>query len=340
MLDLTAKELALEAMLESRLELISARLCTLSNDTRTLSTETNKLFDVIQAKFPRLFMLEDHLLRTQGKPGLSNVYLETESTSTSASASASPEPQQLPQPQLVPRRPAHMLTGSNSAAHVRSIGDNEIEEIKMGVRTLRRKFQAASAAVTTVGWWRHLKEKNDAAVSASATLTVEQPSVPAVPAIPTIPDSSYSPPSPPSPVIPMTPVTVIKPVTPVAPVTPVVPVVPMIGFNAAAAAIKANKAARDAAKLSVDTSIPTPPPISFSPQLTGKPGEVLSPKTMLSPTSASTKKRNTLTLQQIFTPPPSSSTSSVFSKPIQQRERANPSLGLCSPPMSPNSIAI
>ncbi|KAI8600135.1 hypothetical protein EDD21DRAFT_377970 [Dissophora ornata] len=305
MTDLTAEEMALEAMLESRLESISARLHALTHASKNLSTETQELFTVIQAKFQRMYVLEDNLLRIQGKPGLSNIHLETG-------------------PQLVPILPAHMRTGVKGAG----IRDSDIEEIKMGVKTLRRKFHAASAVVTTVGWWRHLKDKEkNGSVAASGvpievTMTPVEPPVPAVPVVPAVPT---------------TPIVAAPPA-----VVAVVPVVPMIGFNAAAAAIKANKANKAAnmksEALSVDTSLqtqlssPHTPPLStpMSPTHLGKSG-VIWPKTMLSPTSPSTKKRNTLTLQQIFTPP----ASATVTKPLKQRERANPALGLCSPPTSP-----
>jgi len=38
---------------------------------------------------------------------------------------------------------------------------NDLEELSMGVRTLRKKFQVAGSVVATVGWWRHLKEMKD-----------------------------------------------------------------------------------------------------------------------------------------------------------------------------------
>ncbi|KAG0263357.1 hypothetical protein BGZ95_003814 [Linnemannia exigua] len=253
MKDLTAAELELEALLESRLEILSTRLHAFTQATQALFAETQQLHQVVQAKARRMYIIEDNILRLQGKPGLPHLFTESG----------------------VQRRPT-----------AGGIGNNEIEDIKMGVKTLRRKFQAAGAVVSTVGWWRHLKEKENAAKVALVS------DVPAVPALP---------------------------VTPVEAAT---------------------------AKLSIDTSItaiqdplPPSPPASTSPVTATPPARqaVVSPKAVLSPTSSSTKKRNTLALQEIFTASPTT-------KPLHQHyalspstERANPALGLFSPPLSPRS---
>ncbi|KAF9182889.1 hypothetical protein BGZ51_004365 [Haplosporangium sp. Z 767] len=259
MSDLTAAELELEALLESRLEIIAARLQTLSQNSQHLHSETTTLWNTVQGKFKRLYIIEDNLLRLQGKPGLSNLYLENGSQ---------------------PRRNL-------------GIGNSEIEEIKMGVKTLRRKFQAAGAVVTTVGWWRHLKEKaNEAGVTVVAVAPSDESPTQSQD-IAAIPDPSNNP----------------------------------------------------VAKLSIDTALanqPSSPVSATSPTSTKKidvmPPALLSPKSVLSPTSASTKKRNTLTLQQIFTAP-----TGTTEKPLHKHyvttpssQRAHPSLGLFSPPMSPH----
>ncbi|KAG0372903.1 hypothetical protein BGX24_012432 [Mortierella sp. AD032] len=224
--DLTAAELELEALLESRLEILTTRLRAFTQATQALFAETQQLHQVVQAKARRMYIIEDNILRLQGKPGLPHLFTESG----------------------VQRRPT-----------VGGIGNNEIEDIKMGVKTLRRKFQAAGAVVSTVGWWRHLKEKENAS---KVALVSDVPDVPAVP------------------------VTL----------------------------------AASAAKLSIDTS-----------------QAVVSPKAVLSPTSSSTKKRNTLALQEIFAASPTT-------KPLHQHyalsptsERANPALGLFSPPLSPRT---
>ncbi|KAF9548633.1 hypothetical protein EC957_005872 [Mortierella hygrophila] len=252
MKDLTAAELELEALLESRLEILSTRLQAFTQATQALFAETQELHKAVQAKARRMYVIEDNILRLQGKPGLPHLFTESG----------------------LQRRPT-----------AGGIGNNEIEDIKMGVKTLRRKFQAAGAVVSTVGWWRHLKEKENKAASVGK--------VPAVPAIP----------------------------------------------------ITATSAA---AKLSIDTSSaaiqdsqPPSPPASISPvvDIPAVPARqaVVSPKAVLSPTSPSTKKRNTMALQDIFTASPTT-------KPLHQHyalspstERANPALGLYSPPLSPRT---
>ncbi|KAG0321274.1 hypothetical protein BGZ97_011704 [Linnemannia gamsii] len=250
MTDLTAAELELEALLESRLEILGARLRAFAQATQALFAETQELHKTVQAKARRMYIIEDNILRLQGKPGLPHLFTESG----------------------LQRRPT-----------AGGIGNNEIEDIKMGVKTLRRKFQAAGAVVSTVGWWRHLKEKDNKAGTGNVV------------AVPVVPVSATS-----------------------------------------------------AAKLSIDTSSaafeeaqpPSPPastsPVGAVPAIPARQA-VISPKAVLSPTSSSTKKRNTLALQEIFTASPTT-------KPLHQHyalspstERANPALGLCSPPLSPRA---
>ncbi|KAF9955272.1 hypothetical protein BGZ72_003895 [Mortierella alpina] len=256
MSDVTAAELELEALLESRLEIIAARLQSLTPSTKLLHSEAQTSFKDMQAKYRRLQIIEDYLLRLQGKPGLSHLYTE---------------------PGAQPRRYV-------------GIGSSEIEEIKMGVKTLRRKFQAAGVAVSTVGWWRHLKDKDVA--SPVALVAVEDQN-----------NNNNS----------------NKTVDNAAAVVPTAAEVPVASDK--------NAGNSPAAKLSIDTSITTP--------VNKKAAPLLSPKAILSPTSSSNKKRNTLALQQIFTP-----TTAI--KPLHEHyatspssQRAHPSLGLFSPPMSP-----
>ncbi|KAF9966120.1 hypothetical protein BGZ70_003250 [Mortierella alpina] len=260
MSDVTAAELALEALLESRLEIIAARLQALTPSTKLLHSEAQASFKEIQAKYRRLQIIEDYLLRLQGKPGLSHLY-------TDAGA------------------PPRRYVG---------IGSSEIEEIKMGVKTLRRKFQAAGVAVSTVGWWRHLKEKDVA--SPVAIVAVEDLS-----------NSTHG-----------NNKTHDNTATPVA----------AAAEEEAPVASDKSAASSPAAKLSIDTSIAMP-------AVSKKAAPLLSPKAVLSPTSSSNKKRNTLALQQIFTP-------LTATKPLHEHfatspssQRAHPSLGLFSPPMSP-----
>ncbi|KAI1299084.1 hypothetical protein EDD11_006504 [Mortierella claussenii] len=260
-LNLTAEELALEAMLESRLEIISARLSALKTASTQLYSETQALSKVVEARAKRIYIIEDYLLRLQGKPGLSNQYL---------------------------------VHGSQPRQNL-GINNNEIEDIKMGVKTLRRKFQAAGAVVSTVGWWRHLKDK--AATGGTSTTAA---------------------------------------------------------LETTATTSTINKGSRNdiITKLSVDTSlanaaIPPSPPSSTAPSesttmASFKPLKSPSPKTLLSPTSSSTKKRNTMDLQQIFTPPAASATTKQLHQHYimsPSKERAHPSLGLISPPMSPNTTS-
>ncbi|KAF9939544.1 hypothetical protein BGZ75_000482 [Mortierella antarctica] len=262
MSDITAAELALEALLESRLEIIAARLQALTPSTKLLHSEAQTSFKDMQAKYRRLQIIEDYLLRIQGKPGLSHLYTDA---------------------------------GAQPRRYV-GIGSSEIEEIKMGVKTLRRKFQAAGVAVSTVGWWRHLKDKDVA--SPVAVVAVEDQNN----------NSNNS----------INNKTFDNSVTAVATV-----------MDAPVASDNKSAGSNPAAKLSIDTSIATPAVISK------KAAPLLSPKAILSPTSSSNKKRNTLALQQIFTP-------TTATKPLHEHyatspstQRAHPSLGLFSPPMSP-----
>ncbi|KAG0364672.1 hypothetical protein BC939DRAFT_461266 [Gamsiella multidivaricata] len=262
---LTAEEMAFEAMIESRLEHISSRLNALTQATQHLFSETQDLHNTFQAKAHRMYAIEDNLLRLQGKPGLSNLLLVNGAQ---------------------PRR-----------GNYKSIGSGEIEEIKMGVKTLRRKFQAAGNVVSTVGWWRHLKDK--AAASASG--------------------------------VPLE-----------------ITATPVVKSEEDAVKTKTSDTKSDlVAKLSIDTSLPAQPQQVLTPSADTAPTShtltkpaIISPKTMLSPTSSSTKKRNTLNLQQIFTPPPSATAKQLHQHYVSSpsSQRAHPSLGLYSPPMSPNAV--
>ncbi|KAF9438158.1 hypothetical protein BGZ76_009448 [Entomortierella beljakovae] len=242
--DLTAEELALEAMLESRLEIISSRLAALKEASKQLQNETQELYKVVDAKAKRMYTIEDFLLRLQGKPGLSNQAL---------------------------------VNGCQPRKNL-GIDNSEIEEFKMGVRTLRKKFQAASTAISTVGWWRHLKEKEakKTEVVINAPVSAEAP------------------------------------------------------LKKLGATGKAGNNIKNDVKLTVDTVLAMQ---SATPATST---EVKSPiiplKSMLSPTSSSTKKRTTMDLQQIFSPV---SAKSVQKRLIGDAERANPALGLLSPPTSP-----
>ncbi|KAF9152226.1 hypothetical protein BG015_005617 [Linnemannia schmuckeri] len=120
--DSEASRLALEAMIQKRLDRITQRLDDFNFQSHELYTRTETLAKSFYDNAKRLYKVEDHLLRVQGKPGLSDAYLEN----------AGP-PQQ--------RRLTH-----------------DLEELRMGVKTLRKKFQVAGSVASTVEWWKRLKE--------------------------------------------------------------------------------------------------------------------------------------------------------------------------------------
>jgi hypothetical protein len=296
MSDLTAEELALEAMLQSRLEIISARLQALSKATNDLASDTQVLSKSVDDKARRMYIVEDNLLKLQGKPGLSHLLLVQ---------GAQPSRGQL-------------FVAKN----------NEIEaEIKMGFKTLRRKFQAAGSAVATVGWLRHLAEKKKGNVTSD----------PAITGVP-----------------------VVMTATPVEGADLLARVPSMktdksksskTGAAGGAGAGAGGAAKQEGAKvLSVDTVLANNPPEEeldqqeqvLSPTTAKtrtpvvKPPPIVSPKAMLSPTSSSTKKRNTVDLAHMFTQngPAKQLHQHYLASPSTQR--ANPSLGLFSPSETPN----
>ncbi|KAG0321181.1 hypothetical protein BGZ99_004082 [Dissophora globulifera] len=110
----------MEAMIQTRLDEITKRLDKFNAQAQGVHLQTEQLGQAFHEKARRLYKVEDHLLRLQGKPGLSEEYLEGE-----------------PQP--------------------RSLTD-DLEELRLGVKTLRRKFQAAGTVATTVGWWKKLRD--------------------------------------------------------------------------------------------------------------------------------------------------------------------------------------
>ncbi|KAF9426366.1 hypothetical protein BGZ76_002792 [Entomortierella beljakovae] len=121
--DSEAARSAMEAMVQSRLDQITKRLSNFNAQSHELHEKTDQLAKVFHDKAKRLYLVEDHLLKLQGKPGLSEEFLEK-----------GPRPRRL---------------------------TNDLEELRMGVKTLRRKFQAAGSVVSTVGWWKQLKEARD-----------------------------------------------------------------------------------------------------------------------------------------------------------------------------------
>ncbi|KAF9167182.1 hypothetical protein DFQ26_005459 [Actinomortierella ambigua] len=121
--EINAENEALEALLRDRVNSLTERLRVLTQQTKDVYDQTKTLANVFHEKQKRLYQIEDHLLRLQGKPGLSELYLENGSQ---------------------PRR----LT-------------KELDDLRMGVKTLRRKFQAAGNVVATAGWWRHLHADTD-----------------------------------------------------------------------------------------------------------------------------------------------------------------------------------
>lgn len=118
--DSTAARLAMEAMIQERLDQLTRRLDDFNQQSFDLYTRTQQLAAEFQAKSKRLYQVEDHLLKVQGKPGLSDDFL-----------AHGPQPRRL---------------------------TNDLEELRMGVKTLRKKFQIAGSVVATVGWWQHMKQ--------------------------------------------------------------------------------------------------------------------------------------------------------------------------------------
>ncbi|KAF9964492.1 hypothetical protein BGZ70_006374 [Mortierella alpina] len=123
--DSTAARMAMEAMVQAKLDQITLRLDEFNYQSHDLHARTQELAVEFQAKAKRLYQVEDHLLRVQGKPGLSEHYLE--------SGGVGKKPRRL---------------------------TNDLEELSLGVKTLRNRFQVAgTVAATTVGWLAQLREK-------------------------------------------------------------------------------------------------------------------------------------------------------------------------------------
>ncbi|KAI8599475.1 hypothetical protein EDD21DRAFT_379757, partial [Dissophora ornata] len=108
-----AARTAMEAMIMARLDRITKRLGKFNAQAQDLHMQTQQLAQAFQGKARRMYMVEDHLLRIQGKPGLSEAYLE-----------------------------------NGGATRQRRLTD-DLEELSMGVRSLRKKFQAAGTVVST-----------------------------------------------------------------------------------------------------------------------------------------------------------------------------------------------
>ncbi|KAF9328059.1 hypothetical protein BGZ91_001167, partial [Linnemannia elongata] len=119
--DSEASRLALEALIQKRLDRITQRLDEFNFQSHELYARTEILAKSFHDNAKRLYKVEDHLLRVQGKPGLSEAYLE------------------------------------NGGATQRRRLTNDLEELRMGVKTLRKKFQVAGSVVSTVEWWKRLK---------------------------------------------------------------------------------------------------------------------------------------------------------------------------------------
>ncbi|KAG0274694.1 hypothetical protein BGZ95_009549 [Linnemannia exigua] len=120
--DSEASRLALEALIQKRIDRITQRLDDFNFQSHELSARTQDLAKSFQDNAKRLYKVEDHLLRVQGKPGLSDAYIDNGGPTQ-------------------PRRLTH-----------------DLEELRMGVKTLRKKFQAAGSVVSTVDWWMRLKD--------------------------------------------------------------------------------------------------------------------------------------------------------------------------------------
>ncbi|KAF9929183.1 hypothetical protein FBU30_001796 [Linnemannia zychae] len=135
--DSEASRLALEAMILKRLERITQRLDNFNSQSHELHARTEELAKSFHEKAKRLYKVEDHMLRVQGKPGLSEAYLED----------AGPRPRRL---------------------------TNDLEELRMGVKTLRKKFQVAGSVVSAVEWWKRLKEDGQEKHSNSSNDNIDQ----------------------------------------------------------------------------------------------------------------------------------------------------------------------
>ncbi|CAO3571176.1 unnamed protein product [Mortierella alpina] len=123
--DSTAARMAMETMVQAKLDRITLRLDEFNYKSHDLHARTQELAIEFQAKAKRLYQVEDHLLRVQGKPGLSEHYLE--------SGGVGKKPRRL---------------------------TNDLEELSLGVKTLRNRFQVAgTVAATSVGWLAQLREK-------------------------------------------------------------------------------------------------------------------------------------------------------------------------------------
>lgn len=120
--DSEASRLALEALIQKRLDRITQRLDEFNFQSHDLHARTEILAKSFHDNAKRLYKVEDHLLRVQGKPGLSDAYLE------------------------------------NGGPTQRRRLTNDLEELRMGVKTLRKKFQVAGSVVSTVEWWKRLKD--------------------------------------------------------------------------------------------------------------------------------------------------------------------------------------
>ncbi|KAK3826364.1 MAG: hypothetical protein JOS17DRAFT_259852 [Linnemannia elongata] len=120
--DSEASRLALEALIQKRLDRITQRLDEFNFQSHELYARTEILAKSFHDNAKRLYKVEDHLLRVQGKPGLSDAYLE------------------------------------NGGPTQRRRLTNDLEELRMGVKTLRKKFQVAGSVVSTVEWWKRLKD--------------------------------------------------------------------------------------------------------------------------------------------------------------------------------------
>ncbi|KAG0377570.1 hypothetical protein BGX24_005875 [Mortierella sp. AD032] len=141
--DSEASRLALEALIQKRIDRITQRLDDFNFQSHELSARTQDLSKSFQDNAKRLYKVEDHLLRVQGKPGLSDAYIDNGG-------------------QTQPRRLTH-----------------DLEELRMGVKTLRKKFQVAGSVVSTVDWWMRLKDGGgqDSNGDDTAHAANEQPSL-------------------------------------------------------------------------------------------------------------------------------------------------------------------
>ncbi|KAI1300711.1 hypothetical protein EDD11_006023 [Mortierella claussenii] len=148
---------AMEAMILRRLDQVAQRLNEFNVQSSDIRKRTRELAEAFQDKADRLYLVEDHLLKIQGKSGLFEDGNEDEGEKEEEEHDAHQQPSTA---MTVKKRRSRRLT-------------NDLEELRMGVKTLRKKFQVAGQVASTVALWKNLKQASDQtgeAVRVEATL--------------------------------------------------------------------------------------------------------------------------------------------------------------------------